>query len=279
MSTVIDAEKLVVRDRRASALDEQPASAQPLATLPADLSQETVLLQVIARGAADKTVDLDRMERLLVMQERLAAKRAESDFIAAMAQFKQKAPKIQKDKRVHFTSQKGTTDYRHATLGAVCQAAIAGLADVGISHRWDLEQLQGGRITVTCILTHIGGHSTRTALTGSPDDTGNKNSIQQVSSTITYLERYTLLAATGLATDDQDDDGRAAGTKQAEQKAPAVPEGFENWWADTTAAADEGSQQLERCWAGAPKGCRAYVTKQLPREWETLKQHAAQVKA
>ena len=40
------------------------------------------------------------------------------------------------------------------------------------------------------------------------DDSGNKNSIQAVGSTTTYLQRYTLKAALGLAASD-DDDGRS----------------------------------------------------------------------
>ncbi|MNL48938.1 ERF superfamily protein [compost metagenome] len=43
-----------------------------------------------------------------------------------------------------------------------------------------------------------------------PDNSGKKNAIQQVASTITYLQRYTLLAATGVATKGQDDDARGA---------------------------------------------------------------------
>ena len=209
----IEVQPMVVRDRRSAAVPE----AQPLAPLPADLNQQTVLLQVIARAAADPNVDIGRMTQLLDMHERLNAKAAESDFVAAMAEFKQHAPKITKDKSVGYTNKDGSfTGYKHATLGAVCQAAIAGLGAVGISHRWDLEQQQGGRIVVTCVLTHRSGHSTRTTLSGSPDDSGKKNGIQQVASTITYLERYTLLAATGLATDEQDDDARAAGKPEPE---------------------------------------------------------------
>lgn len=183
----------------------------------APISEHTVLLQVIARAASDETIDLDRMERLLVMQERLSARRAEQDFIAAMAEFKVHAPRIEKSKAVGYTNRDGTfTGYKHATLGTVCQAAIAGLGTVGISHRWDLDQFEGGSVKVTCVLTHRGGHSTKTSLSGAPDDSGKKNAIQQVASTVTYLQRYTLLAATGLATDEQDDDGVAAGKPQAE---------------------------------------------------------------
>ena len=108
-----------------------------------------------------------------------------------------------------------------------------------------------------------------------PDTSGSKNSIQAISSAVTYLQRYTLLAATGLSTSELgnlDNDGRGTGAET-----PAGPEGFDNWWADMNAVCDEGTAALERAWQGAPKGCRAYVAKHHPAEWETLKQLAAQV--
>lgn len=172
------------------------------------------LIEIIAQVAQDPRADLDRMERLMVMHEQLQTKQAERDFVAAMAEFKLDPPTIIKDKMVGFNTRgngnepAGRTEYKHATLGAVCAAAIEGLAKVGISHRWDLEQ-PDGRVRVTCVLTHRGGHSVKTALEAGKDDSGKKNLIQQMASAVTYLQRYTLLAATGLATED--DDGRNAG--------------------------------------------------------------------
>src|SRR5271154_4281406 len=109
--------------------------------LPIPQSEAAVLLQVISRAAADKEIDLDRVERLLLMHEKITAKQAEKDFIEAMAKFKETAPRIMKTKLVSFKHKMDddTTSYRHATLGAVCQAAIVGLGAVGISHRWDLD--------------------------------------------------------------------------------------------------------------------------------------------
>src|SRR5690606_10591416 len=46
-----------------------------------------------------------------------------------------------------------------------------------------------------------------------PDGSGNKNAIQGIGSTSTYLQRYTLSAAFGLTTADEDDDGEATGDK------------------------------------------------------------------
>lgn len=115
-----------------------------------------------------------------------------------------------KGKRVFFEGQKGTTEYMHATLADVCAAAIKGLAEVGISHQWEVEQ-KDGVITVTCILTHAQGHNERTRMHGPPDPSGSKNAIQAIGSAVTYLQRYTLLAATGLAAKDIDTDGRSPG--------------------------------------------------------------------
>lgn len=160
--------------------------------------------------ALDQGADLAKLEQLMALQERWEKNEARKSYVAAMAQFKRNPPEILKRKHVNFTTQKGTTDYMHATLADVCAAAIKGLADVGIAHRWDVEQREG-QITVHCVLTHEQGHSERTTLSGRADDSGGKNAIQAIGSAVTYLQRYTLLAATGLATKDMpDDDGRAS---------------------------------------------------------------------
>src|SRR5271154_641109 len=216
--------------------------------LPIPQSEAAVLLQVISRAAADKEIDLDRVERLLLMHEKITAKQAEKDFIEAMAKFKETAPRIMKTKLVSFpTRDEGQMSYRHATLGAVCQAAVVGLGAVGISHRWDLATADG-KIAVTCVLTHLGGHSTKTTLAGAADGSGKKNPIQQVASTITYLERYTLLAATGLATEDQDDDGQGS-HEEDDTPPPEAPEGYASWKADMDQV--EGHTANVRAWKGS----------------------------
>lgn len=257
--------------------EPEPRSVARMESEPLD--ESTVLLQVIARAAQDSSIDLDRMERLMEMQERLSAKRAEREFVDAMARFQQDAPKIIKDKRVYFESKNGgaTTDYRHATLGAVCEAVLSGLGRVGISVSWVPEQ-KDARVHVTCVLTHRGGHSTRTSLNGPPDVSGNKNPMQQVSSTITLLERYTLLAATGLGTHDQDDDGSKGGETQNRHES-AAPEGYEKWKADMTAVADEGIARLQDVWAAKDSGkFRGYAVTLDSGWWNTTKAKASKVK-
>ena len=51
------------------------------------------------------------------------------------------------------------------------------------------------------------------SLSAPPDSSGSKNSIQAIASTLTYLQRYTLLSITGLAASEADDDGRGGDKK------------------------------------------------------------------
>lgn len=159
--------------------------------------------------AIDKGATVEQLASLMDLQERWEATEARKAFVAAMTQFKANPPTILKAKHVSFEiSTGGFTEYFHATLADVCEAATKALAEVGISHRWSISQ-EGGGISVTCILTHARGHSEPTTMTAMADTSGRKNSIQAVASTVTYLQRYTLLAATGLTTRDiVDNDGR-----------------------------------------------------------------------
>lgn len=167
-------------------------------------------LQALKSGAT-----IEQMQGLLALQKDWEANEARKAFVADMAMFKLNPPEIFKRKHVSFTTRDGeTTSYAHATIGDVTSLTVAGLAEHGFSHRWDTQQ-QDGRIIVTCILTHRLGHSESTKLDAAPDNSGKKNSIQQMASAVTYLQRYTLLAACGLATKDaEDDDGAGTGERR-----------------------------------------------------------------
>ena len=154
--------------------------------------------------------DMNQLEKMLDLKERFDKEEARKSFTAALAEFKAEDMNIVKDRNVSFETTAGTTSYSHASLGNIVKHSVPVMSKHGLSHRWLTEQLDKGVVRVTCILTHKGGHSEQTSLQAAPDDSGKKNNIQRVSSTITYLERYTFLAITGLAVEEQDDDGITA---------------------------------------------------------------------
>lgn len=151
--------------------------------------------------AVEGGADLEKLSKLLDIQERWEATEARKAYNKAMTDFKANPPKIYKDKEVSFGA--GKTAYKHATLGNVCETITAALSKHGLSASWRVSQ--NGQISVACRISHALGHFEETMLSAPADTSGSKNSIQAIGSTITYLERYTLLALTGLATEEDND--------------------------------------------------------------------------
>lgn len=189
--------------------DIKPESEEPgnEVAVPQTQALATVTPAQLLQQAIDKDLDIDKLTKLMDLQERWEKNEARKAYVVGMAAFKAEPPKIIKNSRVSFTAKGGLTEYDHATLDMVVNAVAPGLSANGLSHVWRTSQSDDGKeITVTCILTHVMGHSESTRLVGQPDLSGSKNSIQGIGSTITYLQRYTLLAALGLATEGQDND-------------------------------------------------------------------------
>lgn len=188
-------------------LVQEASPAQAMVAVESASNSPAEMLRVALASGMDTT----SIRELLAVQKDWEANEARKAYVAAMAEFKKSPPEILKRKLVEFTTKDGdTTSYRHATLSDVTAAIIEGLARHGFSHRWDTAQGDNGIVVVTCVLTHRLGHSESTVLKSAPDQSGKKNAIQAVGSAVSYLQRYTLLAATGLATKDMDDDGRAS---------------------------------------------------------------------
>lgn len=162
--------------------------------------------------AVSKDANMDQLSKLMDMQERYEANEAKKAYMLAMSEFKAHAPTIYADKDVSYSG----TAYSHASNANVTSAIIPVLAEYDLVHKWDQAQ-NDGQITITCVITHKLGYSESVPMTASPDTTGSKNPIQAIASAITYMQRYTLLAATGLAVADKNDDDGGA-QEQAEHQ-------------------------------------------------------------
>jgi len=175
---------------------EQGALANTAAITPMDLISK----------ALEQDVSIEKMERLLDLKDRWEKGEAEKAYNEAIAQFKTENVKITKDGTVDFTSPKGRTYYRFETLAHVVNTVVPLLAKYGLNHSWRTDQ-EGGQVKVSCKLAHSQGHSETISLHAGHDNSGNKNPIQAIKSTVSYLQRITLTSILGLAAGDQDDDG------------------------------------------------------------------------
>lgn len=151
--------------------------------------------------AVEQGADLDKLEKLMDLQARWEADQARKAYVQAMSNFRGECPAIDRTREGH--------NNKYAGLAETVEQIKELLSKHGLSHSWKTQQ-DGPQITVTCCVTHSMGHSECTSLTAAPDTSGNKNSIQAIGSTTSYLQRYTLFAILGLASKDQDDDGRGA---------------------------------------------------------------------
>lgn len=190
----------------------------PRALAVADSAPSTLLRIALERGA-----DLATLERLMALQIQVEERDARKAFTAAMTQFKAEPMEIFKRKRVEFTTRDGeTTAYNHAELSDITDVVCPAMARHQLSHRWCVTQ-DGPQITVDCIITHVGGHSEKVTMRAAPDASGKKNAIQQIASAVSYLSRYTLLAATGMSTKGMDDDGKGCDDKGDDGKGDDRP--------------------------------------------------------
>jgi hypothetical protein len=259
----MSAEPMKVTDRRSmTVLAEQP---QPLVTN--GMSPVDTLLNAIQRHP---DMDLVKLEKLMELAERWRAAEAKRAYVRAFALFKKNMPDVVKD----MLNKQYGSDY--SSLANLVNTTSRVLGEYGLHANWRPDQSDG--IKITCVITHEDGHSEDVWLKGPPDTSGQKNPLQQIKSTLTYLEGATFQAITGVVARSAcaDDDGNGAG-KNAKPEVTA-PSGYDNWRADMKALADEGTERLQDAWKKSNEGFRRYAVDHDELWWKETKRNAAKVK-
>ncbi len=162
------------------------------------LSPPQLLAIAVQQGA-----DLDKLERLMDLQERWQADQARRAYNEAFAAFKEEAVTVIKNRTVTNGPLNGK---KYAELFAVLEAVTPALSKHGLVASWRLSKDEKDWLEVTCTVRHVGGHSESVSMGGPPDAGGAKNAIQARASTVTYLERYTLKAILGVSEQEDDTD-------------------------------------------------------------------------
>lgn len=180
-------------------------------TAVANVGESATILQVIQRAAADPQCDIEKMERLMAMHERMQARNAEAEFSAAMAEMQCEIPSIAERGKGHGT-------IRYATLEDINDVMKPIMQRYGFAISFKVEHHPGG-INVTGILMHRAGHREQTTMLLPSDTSGSKNAVQAVASSVSYGKRYVMCAMLNITTRGEDDDGYAA-APQATVTAP-----------------------------------------------------------
>lgn len=172
------------------------------------VSVESSLLEVIAKAARDPAVDMDKMERLLAMQERVQTRGAEIAFSQALSAMQPLLPTIKKNGQIAHGG-KIISDF--AEWSDINRAISPVLSAHGFS--LSFKPSNDGKPSVTAILRHEGGHKDDCTLELPLDTSGAKNAVQAVGSSLTYGKRYAAVLLLNLTVEGEDDDGASAAPK------------------------------------------------------------------
>jgi hypothetical protein len=188
------------------ALVASPSSQQAVSTEGFDPSRGNIL-SVIARAAADPSVDIDKLERLLEMQERVIARDAEMAFNIAMnaAQTEMRP--------IAANASNPQTKSRYATFDKLDRVLRPIYTNHGFSLSFDEgDSPKPDHVRVLCYVSHVSGH-TRTYHRDMPADGKGAKGGDVMTKTHaagaagSYGARYLLKGIFNVAVGEEDNDG------------------------------------------------------------------------
>lgn len=174
------------------------------AVVPAD--QSAALLSVIARAASDPSVDIDKMERLLAMQERVLERNAESAFNESMRGAQGEMRQVATD------ANNPQTRSRYATYAAIDAALRPIYTRHGFSISYGTADAPEGYVRVLAYVSHVGGHTRRYEAAMPADGKGAKGGdvmtkTHAFGAATSYGMRYLLKMIFNVAVGEYDLDG------------------------------------------------------------------------
>lgn len=117
--------------------------------------------------AIEKGLDTTALKELMDLKERHDAGIARKAFFEAFTNFQANCPDIRKGKAVEFN----TTKYHYAPLADITRQIGKTLKENELSYRWEIQD-NAAEIKVTCLVSHILGHTERTTMQANPDTSG-----------------------------------------------------------------------------------------------------------
>ena len=182
----------------------------PVSVLPAQ-SEAAAVLSIIERAARDPSVDIVKLQQLMEMREKIAARTAESEFDRALTAAQQAMGRVRTD------SNNPQTKSRYASYGALDAAMRPNYTANGFALSFNTESPSLDIVRVICRVSHQNGHSRSYQIDMPADGKGAKGGdvmtkTHATGSAVSYGMRYLLKMIFNIAVSDKDDDGNAAGS-------------------------------------------------------------------
>jgi hypothetical protein len=206
--------------------EQSERPAQRLLPAPPSDSPSTVLA-LIERVALDPRADVEKLERMMALYERLKAKEAELAYNAAKGRILKKLARIKiiKNRSVLYEMengkpQKGTYEaFKYAPLEEIDKHLRPLLAKEDMDLSYSDEPWEDGGILIRGRLKHLpGGHYEDSFMPAPLDTTGGKSNVQAVGSTNSFLRRYVACNIFNIVVVGDDDDGAGGTIDEAQTK-------------------------------------------------------------
>lgn len=218
--------------------------------------------------AIQQNADVDKLTKLMDLQERWDKKQGEMAFNVALNKVQSNLPNIEKK------SWNDQTKSYYAKLEIVNAGLVPVYSKEGMSISWgtDTSPIEG-YIRIVGDLSHVAGHTRRYFLDLPLDDAGirgneNKTKVHATGSSISYARRYLTMMMFNASTFDDKDGNRP-------KTVPPEPDkDYAQWEADLVALADEGLAALEKGFKAAKHEYRKYITANKAEMWAGLKKKA-----
>lgn len=179
--------------------------------------QETVAMDTgmhLIQNALERGVDVQTMERLLEMRNRLKQEQAREAFFKSLSAFQSEIPVIPHTKKV--LNKDGTIRYSYAAFEDIIRTITPYINKHGFSINFKT-RFENEAVIVDCIITHEAGHSEVTSFRAPVQMSGRMLPIQEWGAALTFAKRYSLSLALGLAT-EEDTDAITTAPNNEEQK-------------------------------------------------------------
>jgi len=238
----------------------------------APVSEANALINAIERAARDPSVDILKLKELFAMRKEIAAEIAETAFNNAMNACQAEMTPIATDAVNPLTKSK------YATYGKL----DGKLRPIYTRHGFSIsfnegKSEQADHVLVLAYVSNA-GHTRLYQADMPADGKGAKGGdvmtkTHAVGAAKSYGKRYLHKSASNGRTGEEDKDGNAP-----KADLPKPPEGYDNWKADMTALADEGTEALQNAWKKS-QGFRGYAATFDAAWWGSTKNKAAKAGA
>ena len=210
----------------AAATEQKKGTAAGLVTA-SPVDSASSVLELINSLALDPRADVNKLDPIIAMYERLKAKEAELQYNAAKGRILKKlgAVKIVKNKPALYGIEKERPQnrtyetFKYAPLEEIDKHLRPLLAEEEMDLSYSDEPLESGGILIRGRLKHLpSGHYEDSFMASPLDTTGSKSEVQAVGSTNSFLRRYITCNIFNIVVVGDDDDGNGGTIDEAQRK-------------------------------------------------------------